>query len=341
MLMKKSTFAGLLFSLSSLLLFNSCEEILPPPKSCAFDYDQLTFTQGGGQPQEISPNFARRFTDGTFSSEPGGLAINDTTGVIDINASDPGEYRITFENENTSCQTFVLIQEGEEACSLSYGTNVVTPGEKKILVARVDGEPVSDGKFYAEPAGLRLNATNGAIDVAASESGIKYTIYYKSADGNITCQTNLTISGINYQDTVLNFNTIDAEIVEVAPVYVDVENEELPAPEGRYFAVGDNEQSLAINNANGSIDVKSTLRRIEEIEFGGSRPDNINKLFRIQYELDQQDIVSSIEVQILWYPTLDDIPAEIKEILEGRGVIINGKVEKRPPYILTVGDYGQ
>lgn len=336
MIMKKTTLASLLIPLCSLLLFNSCEEIVEQLETCKFQYSQLSYTKGpSSQVQEISPNFSQRSATGTFSSQPQGLEIDPDTGIIDVNASDPGEYTIIHDGENTSCETKILIQEGEQECSLSYGRSIVAPGEVDYLLARINDERVNTGKFYATPAGLAISETNGAIDVVASESGINYSIYYESEDRNTFCQTSLTISGINYEDTRVDFTSEDAL---VAPVYVEEEQQQ--APQGVYDVNGQaTELNLAINRETGVINLKETLSNIALQEFEGDLQSGFTRKFTIAYRLPEQEFQSSIEVQIFWYPNEEDIPQDLLEVLAGKGVPVNGKVEKRPPYILTVGDY--
>ena len=327
-----------LFSLLlSLALFTSCEELVESLNECQFSYGPISFTQGPpSQTQEISPVFSEGEISGTFSSQPNGLVLNEETGIININESDPGEYTITHEGE-TTCETRILILEGIQECQLNYGTSIVAPGEVDFLLARVDEKPTEGGKFYAIPDGLAISSTNGSIDVAASEAGIEYMVYYESEDGNTFCQTQITISGINYTDTKVDF---DQEEGIINPVYV--EDGEQQAPGGNYDLNGNaREENLSINPETGAIDLRATLQAIDEAEFGCELAPGFSRTFTISYVLPEEEIASSIELQIFWYENVDQIPDDIVEVFEGKGIPINGKIEKRPPYILTVGDYEQ
>lgn len=334
--LKLSTTIGLSISL---LLFNSCEEVINEINQCDFSYDKVLFVQGPpSQTQEISPNFARGSATGTFSSSDGDLALDPETGVIDVNASVPKEYTITFEGENT-CETSIVIQEGEQECSLSYKTNFAVPGQIDFLVPEIDGSKAStdQGRFYAIPDGLAINETNGVIDVKNSESGVMYTIYYEFDDENTFCETELTIAGINYPDTFL---PLENETL-VSPVLVLNDGEIQEAPEGEYDPQGSaRELGLEIDATTGQINAKETLRNIAEIsgEFEPGFRQKYTVAYNIPGNQERELIDSSIEVEIIWYRNADQIPQELKDILEGRGIIV-GKIEKRPPYILTVGDY--
>ena len=333
--MKSLKLPLLCYLTTCLLSLNACEELVEEIDECSFSYGGVAFTQGApGQQQNISPSFDRGEVTGTFSSEPSGLSLDDLTGIIDVNASVPQEYIITHEGE-TNCETSIVILPGEQECVLSYDRTIVAPGETDFLVARVNDAAVGKGKFYATPAGLAISEINGSIDVGASETGIAYTIYYESEEGSVFCQTQLTISGISYEDALVEFD--DSEAI-VNPVYV--EQEEEPAPIGEYdFNQNAQEENLAIDNSTGAIDLKKTLVTIAEAEFDNERlPDGFTRKFTIEYRLPEQELVSNIEVQIFWYPTLSDVPVDILEVLAGRG-ITQGRLQKRPPYILTIGDY--
>jgi gliding motility-associated-like protein len=68
--------------------------------SATFSYAQPTYCQNNGDP---SPVFGAGASGGTFSAG-GGLALNASTGIIDLSASTPGAYTVTnFIPVNGSC----------------------------------------------------------------------------------------------------------------------------------------------------------------------------------------------------------------------------------------------
>jgi hypothetical protein len=334
----------LIFTLSACDELCDCEEI---PQPCQFSYDGLSFVQTPGEEQIISPVFSQGTNMGAFESTPTGLSLNTETGAIDINASDPGEYTIrhTMDDGETTCETSILIQEPEVAineCSLTYGRDVVLPGEASYLLARVDEKAVESGKFYAIPAGLAISATNGSIDVAASEAGLKYTIYYESEDGNTLCQTELTIGGIDYEDTYIEF--VDGEPATITPLLVAEGNQQGPL----FFSSPD--ELLALDVETGEVRLKETLSNIDlndnqELDQSiiNFRELGFTRKFTINYGPNPEEVLESIEIQLFWFPNnevLEDPDlADLIETLAGKGVTINGKIEERPPYILTVGGY--
>ena len=84
-----------------------------------------------------------------------------------------------------------------------YGDTIVYPqptnGSDYII------NPVNNpgpGKFLSWPVGMVLDSMTGAIDVTASETGLKYIIGYVPNGTNDTCLSYLTIGGAAYADSV-------------------------------------------------------------------------------------------------------------------------------------------
>ncbi|GAA4324621.1 hypothetical protein GCM10023164_25780 [Christiangramia aestuarii] len=104
--------------------------------------------------------------NGSFSATPGGLAINSTTGVIDIAASAPGIYTITYTYDSYGCNDLiseyeVIIQSQPENPSTNVGYNA--------------------GDFTQCFTGQSLDANN-AIEPVAGVS----TVWYTSETGDTT-----------------------------------------------------------------------------------------------------------------------------------------------------------
>ncbi|MDX9791132.1 MAG: fibronectin type III domain-containing protein, partial [Candidatus Kapabacteria bacterium] len=71
------------------------------PSVAEFSYDSDLYCITGNNP---IINLASGFTNGgVFSSSPEGLNINPSTGEIDLNESNPGEYEIIYEIEPNAC----------------------------------------------------------------------------------------------------------------------------------------------------------------------------------------------------------------------------------------------
>jgi gliding motility-associated-like protein len=140
-------------------------------------YPQFAYSSGNycidapnPTPQINNPN------GGTFSATPAGLVfVSTTTGEINISASSPGTYTVSFAGLGQCA--------GTESASISIGTAINSSfsyngnfcqGEADP-VPSYNGAPVS-GNYSASPAGLVfVSTTTGQIDLSQSTPGT-YTI---------------------------------------------------------------------------------------------------------------------------------------------------------------------
>ncbi|MCU0341887.1 MAG: hypothetical protein MUE30_18590 [Spirosomaceae bacterium] len=70
-------------------------------------------------------------------------------------------------------------------------------------------EEAQSGTYGAFPDGLSINATNGNINVNASESGVKYRVFFKPTGSTDTCFRFVIISGVNYTSKLYFMNQND------------------------------------------------------------------------------------------------------------------------------------
>src|SRR5690606_15764046 len=134
---------------------------------------------------------------GTFSSTTG-LSINSTTGAINIGASTPGTYTVTYSIAASGpCSAFstttdVTISPAPSA-TISYAGS---PYCSNAGTASVTLTGTTGGTFSSTP-GLAIDATTGAIDLAASSAGtytVTYTLAASSGCDVYTTTTNVTVS---------------------------------------------------------------------------------------------------------------------------------------------------
>ncbi|WP_201985679.1 T9SS type B sorting domain-containing protein [Hymenobacter rubidus] len=114
---------------------------------------------------------------GTFSSTTG-LAINATTGVVNLASSTPGTYTVTY-TVATPCpaSTTATFTISPPVAAFSYAC----PPFYQNGPAAVPNVPAGGGTFSA-PAGLTINPTTGVVDLTNSTMG-NYTISYTTANG--------------------------------------------------------------------------------------------------------------------------------------------------------------
>ncbi len=129
---------------------------------------------------------------GTFSA-PTGLSINAATGTLNLSASTAGTYTVTYTPPSGSCAspgTTTVTLTAPVTPTLAFGgTTFCKAGAAPVTTVSPTG-----GIFSSTP-GLVINASTGAVDLAASTNGT-YTVSYTSPGTcGGTVSTRLTIQG--------------------------------------------------------------------------------------------------------------------------------------------------
>ncbi len=181
---------------------------------------------------------------GSFSSTSG-LSINASTGAIDVSASTPGTYTVTYTTGGTcsnSSTASVSITALDDA-SFSYGS-------ASYCVSAADPTPtitgVSGGSF-SSTSGLSINASTGAIDVSASTPGT-YTVTYTTGG---TCSNSSTAS---VSITALD----DASFSYGSASYCVSAADPTPTITGASGGTFSSTVGLSINSGTGAIDVSAS-----------------------------------------------------------------------------------
>jgi len=140
--------------------------------NASFNYDAATYCVSAPDPTPTITGLP----GGTFTSAPAGLSINASTGTIDVSASTPGGYTITYTTSGTcpnSSGVSVTINALDDA-TFNYDSAVFCASETDPTPT-ITG--VGGGTFSSAPAGLSINASTGTIDLSASTPGA-YTVTY-------------------------------------------------------------------------------------------------------------------------------------------------------------------
>ncbi|WP_428328142.1 PKD-like domain-containing protein [Mucilaginibacter sp.] len=152
-----------------------------------------------------SPNPTPAIIDpagGTFSAAPAGLVFNSsTTGEINIAASTPGKYVVSFVS-NGSCSgttsAIISIVTTTDA-TFTYNGPYCQDGANPFPMA---GNLATFGNFSAVPAGLVfVNTTTGEINLAASKAGTYTVTNTILASGQ--CPSSVASSTVTIFDRVL------------------------------------------------------------------------------------------------------------------------------------------
>ncbi|MGR3810140.1 choice-of-anchor D domain-containing protein [Jiulongibacter sp. NS-SX5] len=162
---------------------------ISPLDDAGFSYASSSYCTSVSDPSPTITGLA----GGTFSSTAG-LSINSSTGQIDVSASTPGTYTVTYTTSgscsNSSTQSVTinaLDNAGFSYASPSYCTSVSDPTPTITGLA---------GGTFSSTAGLSINSSTGQIDVSASTPGT-YTVTYTTSGSCSNYSTeNLTISAL-------------------------------------------------------------------------------------------------------------------------------------------------
>jgi len=158
---------------------------IDPAEDATYTFSSATECQGG---TDITATITGT-GGGAFSALPGGLSLNGATGDIDVSASTPGVYTVTYTTAGT-CSDFldiVVTISMDEDASYSYSSTTECQSGTD-MTATITG--TGGGTFTATPAGLTINATTGAIDVSASTANT-YDVTYTTPG---TCSVSSIIS---------------------------------------------------------------------------------------------------------------------------------------------------
>ncbi|MGG8498024.1 T9SS type A sorting domain-containing protein, partial [Tenacibaculum sp. TC6] len=206
----------------------------------SFSYGASSYCVNASDP---SPSITG-LTGGTFSSTSG-LSINASTGQIDVSASTPNTYTITYTTAGTcpnSATTSITINALDDA-SFSYSTS-------SYCVNASDPSPTITGLTggtFSSTAGLSINASTGQIDVSASTPNT-YTVTYTTAG---TCPNSSTTSvTINALD--------DASFSYGASSYTIDDSDPTPTITGLTGGTFSSTAGLSISASTGTIDVSAS-----------------------------------------------------------------------------------
>ncbi|UOQ54754.1 T9SS type A sorting domain-containing protein [Hymenobacter cellulosivorans] len=162
-----------------------------PATSATFSYPATTFCASGTNPTATITGT----TGGTFSSTSG-LSLNATTGTINLAASTPGTYTVTYSVSGTcpSSVTASVTITAAPVATFSYAAaSYCTSGTNPTAVIPA----TSTAGTFSSTAGLSINATTGAINLATSTPGtytVTNTVAAAGGCSAVTATTTVTIT---------------------------------------------------------------------------------------------------------------------------------------------------
>jgi hypothetical protein len=182
---------------------------------------------------------------GTFSAA-GTLSLNAATGEIDLSASVPGFYVVTYTTAGTcpnSSNVNVIINALENASfTYSSGAYCIDDTDPSPTITGALG-----GTFSSGTAGLSISAATGAIDVSLSTPGT-YTVTYTTSG---TCP--------NSSDVSVTVNALDdASFFYAAGGYCANDTDPAPTVIGLPGGTFSSNAGLSINASTGVVDLSTS-----------------------------------------------------------------------------------
>ena len=157
-----------------------------------FTYGQTLYYKNQTNPSPLPNNTLLFTTGGTYSSNPAsGIVFNSTTGLIDLLASTPSTYTITYSIAqnftpcllaNSSPFTLEIKDTFPAITTLSYSNAVYCANESNPSPTIATPARTVGGIYSATPTGLSINASTGAINLTASTAGTYDVIYTVLSD---------------------------------------------------------------------------------------------------------------------------------------------------------------
>lgn len=211
---------------------------------------------------------------------------------------------------------------------LSYGSSVIylknQAGDTKVFPLEYRA-----GQYTAFPEGIELDEDNGEINVSKSETGLRYRITHTALNGDTT-STVVMLSGIQFLDKYYNLSQHDSI---ARPVYNGNPANAIPLA-GSVFDENQfaNSGGCSVKTNNGEINLAQTVRNGV---FGTVPQNDARRDFDIDYRLNDASgkALNKIRVRLYWYDTMNDVPADILQLLNDRqtqGVFLQANNDQNP-----------
>lgn len=126
-------------------------------------------------------------TGGVFTSVPGNLSINSSTGEVNAGNSQPGTYTILYNVNEQGCRQarssssgIIIIDTTSPVTKFNYSSTDIclTAGAMNPTISKATGF-TTGGTFTVTPAGLSVNSITGDVNIGLSVAGtyiIKYSV---------------------------------------------------------------------------------------------------------------------------------------------------------------------
>jgi hypothetical protein len=183
---------------------------------------------------------------GSFSPSSGGLAINTSTGTIDMSASTAAQYFVRYTTPGTCPNTDsveVVIKDLDDA-SFSFSSSSFCKNELNPPPS-VTG--ISGGLFSFSPAGLVIDASTGIINLTTSSSGTYSVTYTTAGDCPNSSSQSITINSVDNASFSYSSTSFCSDNTDPLPTIVGVSGGAFSSTSG-----------IILNNTSGLIDLSAS-----------------------------------------------------------------------------------
>jgi hypothetical protein len=206
--------------------------------------------------------------------------------------------------------------------SLSYGDSVfyLSPGTDDYVVSPVRSR---SGQYFGFPEGIQIDVNTGAINVSASETGLRYRISFVADGSTDTLSTMIVLSGINFLD---GFYKLTGKDSVLTPVYDAVSGKAIPGQNGNTVfdeGLSCNSAGCDVNTKAGSINLAQTVRNGV---FGATPSNNDRHEYEMSYRIDDgsHQALNKLKVKLYYFATMEDVTSEAYDIISSRDGTILG-----------------
>ena len=162
-----------------------------------FTYDSSTYCEGGTDPTPTITGLS----GGVFSSTAS-LSLNTASGTIDLSASSPGSYTVTYTSAGTCSNTssFNITIVAQDDGTFSYGSLLYCKGDTNPTPTIIE---YTAGTFVSTAGLSFVSSSTGEINLSASVSGT-YTVSYTTG-GTCTVTTSQIIQIADKDDASFSY----------------------------------------------------------------------------------------------------------------------------------------
>ncbi|MCG8475180.1 MAG: hypothetical protein MI784_06875, partial [Cytophagales bacterium] len=231
----------------------------------SFNFGSGSYCANGTDPTPVITGL----TGGTFSSSLG-LAINSSSGEVDLSASSSGSYAINYSTSGTcpnSSSVNLTVNAADNSAfnyaSSSFCVNGTDPSPSFVALS---------GGTYNSASGLSVNSSSGLIDLSLSSAGAHTMTYTTAGTCPESTTINLTINPSDNASFSYGAAAFCSNVTDPAPLVTGLS--------GGTFSAG---SGLVINSSTGVVDLSASTTGSYTINYltNGTCPNTAGQAFTV------------------------------------------------------------